>query len=163
MLNRIAIVFLLSSVSSALWAGDESYPPGVYKNGPDLMAALAKAAQIPRTHPAAAEGSVPIANADHYRINMVYRKTPGVAMTHAVDPAKGSELHYIVDGSATVVTGGKLSGPNAGPTTTIVGGETRRVSKGDVLFLPAGTPHWYKEINGSVTYLEVRFDVELKK
>jgi hypothetical protein len=26
--------------------------------------------------------------------------------------------------------------------------------------IPAGTPHWYKEVNGSVTYLEVRFDVD---
>jgi mannose-6-phosphate isomerase-like protein (cupin superfamily) len=163
MLKRIAICFLLSAVSSALWAADESFPPAVYKSAADLMATLAKAAQIPRTHPAAAEGSAPISNADHYRINMVFRKTPGVAMTHASDPAKGSELHYIVDGSATVVTGGRLVGPNAGPNTTIVGGETRRVSKGDVLFLPAGTPHWYKEVEGSVTYLEVRFDVELKK
>jgi quercetin dioxygenase-like cupin family protein len=32
-----------------------------------------------------------------------------------------------------------------------------------VIVIPAGTPHWYKEVEGSVTYLEVRFDVELKK
>jgi quercetin dioxygenase-like cupin family protein len=36
------------------------------------------------------------------------------------------------------------------------------VAKGDVVVIPAGTPHWYKDVDGSVTYLEVRFDVDLK-
>ena len=37
------------------------------------------------------------------------------------------------------------------------------MTKGDVVFIPAGTPHWYKDVEESVTYLEVRFDVELNK
>ena len=41
-------------------------------------------------------------------------------------------------------------------------GVIRHVAKGDVVVIPAGTPHWYKDVDGSVTYLEVRFDVELK-
>jgi hypothetical protein len=45
----------------------------------------------------------------------------------------------------------------------IEGGQSRRVTKGDVIVIPARTPHWYKEVEGSVTYLEVRFDVDLKK
>jgi quercetin dioxygenase-like cupin family protein len=32
----------------------------------------------------------------------------------------------------------------------------------DVLVIPAGTPHWYKDVEGSITYLEVRFDVDKK-
>ena len=104
----------------------------------------------------------PVLNTDSYRVNVVYRDKPGIAMAHLTGPAKGTEVHYIIDGSATVVTGGTLLRP-AGKPTDIQGGETRKVSKGDVLVIPAGTPHWYKEINGSVTYLEVRFDVEKDK
>ena len=94
-------------------------------------------------------------------------------MAHLTGPAKGTEVHYIIDGSATVVTGGTLIRPPAAaakgaatkgaPMGRIDGGETRHVSKGDVIVIPAGTPHWYKEVQGSVTYLEVRFDVELNK
>ena len=34
----------------------------------------------------------------------------------------------------------------------------REVSVGDVVIIPAGTPHWYSDIDGSVTYLEIRYD-----
>jgi len=51
----------------------------------------------------------------------------------------------------------------------MAGGEYRAAAGHVARFLPhhrlgpPGTPHWYKEVEGSVTYLEVRFDVELKK
>ena len=87
-------------------------------------------------------------------------------MAHATGPAKDTEVHYVIDGAATVVTGGplmRLPGGNAA-SAKIDGGQSRRATKGDVItVIPAGTPHWYKEVEGSVTYLEVRFDVDLKK
>jgi glc operon protein GlcG len=157
-----SILCVLPMATSLLLAGDEAQAPATYKAAAALMATLAKnAAKNP------AQADSPIANDDHYRINIVRRDAPGVAMAHATGPAKGTEVHYIIDGAATVVTGGKLMRP-AGATkgagsATIEGGETRRVSKGDVLVIPAGTNHWYKEVEGSITYLEVRFDVDAKK
>jgi quercetin dioxygenase-like cupin family protein len=150
MSKRLLIIAMTAIVT--LRAADDNLPPTVYKSAAELMATLAKNAQ-------GKTGQImsPIANEDHYRINIVRRDSAGVAMAHATGPAKGSEVHYIIDGAATVVTGGALG------KGTIEGGETRRVSKGDVIFIPAGTPHWYKNVEGSVTYLEVRFDVELKK
>src|SRR5271155_809421 len=153
MLKLVAVLLAVSSVASTLWAADETSAPAIYKSAAELMATLAKSAQ---TRPD--QASAPIANEGHYRINIVRRSKAGTAMAHATGPAKGSELHYIIDGAATVVTGGALVRPAGG--VTIEGGETRRVAKGDVIFIPAGTPHWYKEVEGSVTYLEVRFDVE---
>ena len=38
----------------------------------------------------------------------------------------------------------------------------RKVSKGDVILIPAGTPHWYRDLDGTITYLEVRFDLPKK-
>ena len=166
MLKRLVICFTFLVTSSALFAADESSLPAVYKSAAELMATLAKNAEAKSD-----QATSPIANEDHYRINIVRRGSAGTAMAHATGPAKGSEVHYIIDGAATVVTGGTLVRPagasgrgNVTPgNTTIDGGESRRVTKGDVIFIPAGTPHWYKEVEGSVTYLEVRFDVELKK
>lgn len=161
MLNRVIILFAAAAVSATLWAADETSLSATYKSAQELMDVLAKSAA---TRPA--QATSPISNQDHYRINIVRRASPGIAMAHATGPAKGTEVHYIIDGAATVVTGGTLvhpPGATKGAGTVIEGGETRRVSKGDVLVIPAGTPHWYKEVEGSVTYLEVRFDVPLTK
>ncbi len=48
---------------------------------------------------------------------------------------------YVIDGSGTLVTGGKMTG------TTIQGGESKTVSKGDFLVVPEGTPHWFSAVD----------------
>jgi mannose-6-phosphate isomerase-like protein (cupin superfamily) len=159
MSKNIFLAPILIAAAIVSNASAQAPPPAVYKNGADLMAFLKT--QIPK---AVDQASSPIANESAYRINLVRRAKPGVAMAHATGPAKGTEVHYIIDGAATVVTGGALIRAAAGQTTasTIEGGETHHLTKGDVLVISAGTPHWYKEVEGSVTYLEVRFDVEKK-
>src|SRR6185503_5764865 len=103
-----------------------------------------------------------IDNHDQYRINIVRRGKPAGAIAHAV----GTELHYIVEGSGTIVTGGTIVRPPAGAAqgtlAKIEGGVTRNVAKGDAILIPENTPHWYSEINGSIAYLEVRFSVPTK-
>ena len=163
MLKSVLMSFALSTTALTLLAAEESSLPATYKSAAELWATVTKNAQTKSD-----QASAPIANEDHYRINVVRRGSPGVAMAHATGPAKGTEVHYIIDGAATVVTGGTLVRPATAATkgagsSTIEGGQTRHVTKGDVIVIPAGTPHWYKDVEGSVTYLEVRFDVELKK
>lgn len=99
-----------------------------------------------------------VQNTDHYRINVIRRGRGAGAMAHV----PGTELHHIIDGAGTIVTGGTITRPGGGGTATIQGGETRRVAKGDVILIPEGTPHWYKDVEGSITYLEVRFNVPVK-
>jgi len=103
-----------------------------------------------------------IDNQDQYRINIVRRGKPAGAIAHSV----GTELHYIVEGSGTIVTGGTIVRPAAGaPQGTLAkieGGVTRNVAKGDAILIPENTPHWYSEINGAIAYLEVRFSVPTK-
>ena len=103
-----------------------------------------------------------IDNHDQYRINIVRRGRPAGAITHAV----GTELHYIVEGGGTLVTGGTVVRPAAGAPTgalaRIEGGVTRKVVKGDVVLIPENTPHWYSEVDGAIAYLEVRFSVPAK-
>jgi mannose-6-phosphate isomerase-like protein (cupin superfamily) len=159
MLKSIGVLLAMSA-GSLLRAADPASPlPATFKSAAELAAAL---------HQSMAKGgdqsSAPIANESHYRINIVRRDKPGPAMAHATGPAKGTEVHYILDGAATVVTGGMLVRPTADAraASRIDNGVERRVAKGDVVVIPAGTPHWYKEVEGSVTYLEVRFDVDLK-
>jgi len=98
-----------------------------------------------------------IESTDLTRVNLIHRTVPQNAIVHAT----GWEVHHIVDGSGTIVTGGTLvrSVDDTGArVATIADGESRTVSKGDVIIVPAGTPHWYPQIDGSVTYLEIRYD-----
>jgi mannose-6-phosphate isomerase-like protein (cupin superfamily) len=86
--------------------------------------------------------------------------------------ARGSEVHaktnhlfIIVEGEATFVTGGTLT--NARETAPgqirgdgIEGGETRQLRKGDVITIPANTPHWWKDTSksGSVGYYAINIE-----
>lgn len=42
--------------------------------------------------------------------------------------------------------------------TAIQGGTSQRVKAGDIVVIPAGTPHWFSAIEGSISYLVVRVD-----
>ena len=99
-----------------------------------------------------------VSNTDQYRINVVHRVKPAGALAHAGN----TELHYIIDGSATVVTGGTIVGGETAASATIVNGVTQKVAKGDVIVVPANSPHWYSIVDGSVTYLEVRWLAPVK-
>ena len=79
-----------------------------------------------------------------------------------------TETYYIVKGSGTIVTGGSLGDPkptdltrvNAGmsQTGTRQGGTPRRVGPGDIIIIPAGTPHSFSELDGPISYLVFRFE-----
>jgi mannose-6-phosphate isomerase-like protein (cupin superfamily) len=64
---------------------------------------------------------------------------------------------YIVSGAATMVVGGtaKNTAPEKFGGQYIQGGESRRISKGDVFIMPPDTFHWYKDVETPFRYLEV--------
>jgi len=75
---------------------------------------------------------------------------------------KETDTFYILDGTATFVTGGTMIGgketrPNQMLGTEITGGQTHQLKKGDFISIPAGIPHWFKEVPSSgVTYYVVK-------
>ncbi len=78
---------------------------------------------------------------------------------------KTNHLFIIVDGEGTFVTGGKLINPkviSTGQTRAdgIEGGESHHLTKGDVITVPANTPHWWKDTSatGSVGYYAVNIE-----
>jgi len=64
---------------------------------------------------------------------------------------------YVVSGAATLVVGGtaKTTAPDKFGGQSIRGGESRRISKGDVFIMPPDTVHWYKNVETPFRYLEV--------
>ena len=74
---------------------------------------------------------------------------------------KETDVIYVQDGQATFVTGGKmidgkLTRPGQYLGKEIQGGESHHLVKGDVIVVPAGTPHWFKEVPGTVSYFVVK-------
>lgn len=145
---RTAIVALIGLLSAAQAPAPA---PSTFMSDADLMSALKTAAvAAPDMHTA------PVKNSDHYRINIVRRTKPQGAIAHP----GFMEVHHIIEGTGTLVTGGTIVRPAGAAATsaTIEGGVSRRVAKGDVVLIPAGGPHWYKDVDGTITYLEVRFE-----
>jgi len=86
---------------------------------------------------------------------------------------KVSEVYYVLKGGATLVTGGTLINPKVRPAdsaqvkqqdgpgetgTGIDGGASREIKEGDMVIIPAGTPHWFSKIDGSISYVVIRID-----
>jgi mannose-6-phosphate isomerase-like protein (cupin superfamily) len=78
---------------------------------------------------------------------------------------KTNHVFIIVDGEATFVTGGKLTNakvvsPGQTRADGIEGGDVHHLSKGDVITIPANTPHWWKDTSttGSVGYYAVNIE-----
>lgn len=93
----------------------------------------------------------------NYTINAGRRAAPGQAETHLKD----TDVIYVLEGAATFVTGGtaldsKTTAPYELLGSSIKGGETWRLKKGDIIIVPKGTPHWFKEVPGTVLYLVVK-------
>ena len=79
---------------------------------------------------------------------LAQRRGAGEAEVHA----KTNHVFIIVEGEATFVTGGTLVGaketaPDQLRAPSIQGGQTHHLTKGDVITIPAKTPHWWKEVS----------------
>jgi mannose-6-phosphate isomerase-like protein (cupin superfamily) len=102
----------------------------------------------------------------HYLGVAIVRRTN--ADQNALVHDKIDEIYYVLEGGGTLVTGGKLvdgkqtaASPTIGPGwsgTNIQGGQSRRVNAGEVVIIPAGTPHMFKQLDGPIRYLVYRVD-----
>jgi uncharacterized protein GlcG (DUF336 family) len=94
---------------------------------------------------------------ENYQVHASRREKSGLVEVHELD----TDIIYVLDGTATIVTGGKSleakqTAPNEFRGTAIDGGETRLLKKGDVLVVPRGTPHWFKQVDGAFLYYVVK-------
>jgi len=104
-----------------------------------------------------AKGAVLFDAGEKYMVHASRREKPGMAEVHTQD----ADIVYVLDGTATLVTGGTTVGaktvaPDEIRGTEIAGGASRRISKGDVIIVPAGTPHWFKEVSNPFLYYVVK-------
>jgi glc operon protein GlcG len=96
-------------------------------------------------------------NGENYMVHASRREKAGMSEIHELD----TDIIYVLDGAATFVTGGKsvdskMTAANEFRGSMIDGGETRTLKKGDVIIVPKGTPHWFKQVDGAFLYYVVK-------
>jgi glc operon protein GlcG len=139
----------------------------------DEEVAIAGAAAIAASAPAAHVNHVPAATVARnydlgttggtlvtgpgFSVNASRRDGPGQAEVHLTE----TDIIYVLEGSATVVTGGHVLEPHEqSPVevrgSAIEGGDERQIGKGDVLTIPNGVPHWFKTVHTPFRYYVIK-------
>jgi glc operon protein GlcG len=123
-------------------------------SGAPMMKATNEATFIDSKRVAAAFArGMPLLETAGYKVHASRRVEPGQAEIHTLD----TDVVYVVDGSATLVTGGKAMdmgeiAPNEIRGTKIQGGEQHQIAKGDVIVIPNGVPHQFTSVTGELHY-----------
>ena len=92
-----------------------------------------------------------------YRVAASRRDGAGEAEVHVTD----TDIFYVLEGSATVITGGEVlsvheTAPGELRGSGIEGGTAHRISKGDVFTIPSGVPHWFKSVDTPFHYYVIK-------
>ena len=95
--------------------------------------------------------------ARNYMVHASHRDKPGVVEIHELD----TDIVYVLKGSAQLITGGmpvgaKTIAPHELRAPTVNGGEARNLVPGDVVIIPNGVPHWFKEVEAPFDYYVVK-------
>jgi mannose-6-phosphate isomerase-like protein (cupin superfamily) len=101
-------------------------------------------------------------------------KTEGRNPGGGIEHSQITEVYHIIEGTATLVTGGTIENPREAPPDgqvvkvlngpssgggVIQNGVSRKVGPGDVVIIPPNTAHWFSEITSDqIVYLVVRID-----
>lgn len=123
-------------------------------SGAQVFSVKDVAAQMPSLiQQAKAQGSSGAKLADYgsHAIQLSVRTKSGGAELHA----HFDDVFYVTQGRATLVTGGTILNPKSHAGGEVAGtgienGQSRVLSKGDIVNIPAGTPHQVKVAPGDV-------------
>ncbi|HZR15933.1 MAG TPA: cupin domain-containing protein [Verrucomicrobiae bacterium] len=99
----------------------------------------------------------PLLNTNNLKVLALRRDGPGEVEIHEHD----TDVLYVLEGSATLVTGGRpneprVTSPGETRAGSITGGVDRQLAKGDVMVIPNGVPHWFKEVKPPFLYFMVK-------
>jgi mannose-6-phosphate isomerase-like protein (cupin superfamily) len=151
----LVLVFVLtSSMAFAQQAAPNAASSRTAVSAADVQAMIAKAKSERKEGQALlAQSMIQLAP---YNVSLEYRSAVANAAVHETE----AELFYVIDGSATLVTGGKLTNEtrtNAANLSGkgIDGGMSRKVAKGDFIMVPEGVPHWFSAIDGTVVLMSL--------
>jgi len=150
----MAATSLVTLLTLAIWAQRGQVPAGA-PAAPAITASevTAMIAKSPSDKNALGQRMLQLGT---YNVNMEHRVMGQAAAVHE----KEAELFYVIDGAGTIVTGGKLveekrtNDANLSGTS-IQGGVSKRISKGDWIMVPEGVPHQIPTVEGALTVMSL--------
>jgi quercetin dioxygenase-like cupin family protein len=91
------------------------------------------------------------------RVFALARSMPLNVELHQLD----TDLVFVIGGAGTFITNGSIVEPrplaaNEGTGSAIADGTARPLAPGAVLVVPAGTPHWLRDIDGTIEFFAVK-------
>jgi mannose-6-phosphate isomerase-like protein (cupin superfamily) len=106
-----------------------------------------------------------VAEEGNYKVMTAHRTATSPAVPQVELHRKFTDIFYIVEGSTTLTTGGKMVGETGTNQdeprgTSIEGGEVRQLSAGDAVVIPAGVPHLMTDVKGALLYFVVKVKAE---
>ena len=153
--NGLSLAIGLSLAASGVMAQQPgAQATKTYTSAADITALIAKAK-------GERKGDAPIVQENILRLSpykdatLEYRGAVGPAAVHE----KEAEYFYVIEGTGTMVTGGKLTeekrnGDNL-TGTGIEGGSARSIGKGDFILVPENTAHWFSKIDGTLVLMSM--------
>ena len=151
-----AAMFGLALTASALAQTPSPPPMKLFTAGTDIPAVIAKAKANQKSPNI--NSTVPVAVSGPYRVLLEYR----TGLTPPTVHHGQTELVYVLQGNATLVTGGHLTGvqPRPGATTDMGTGiegadKSQPLAKGDILLVPAETAHQFQDVKGEFVIISV--------
>jgi mannose-6-phosphate isomerase-like protein (cupin superfamily) len=152
LLVSLAVVVMAGVISPKepvpqLAAQSPEKPTKLFTSAADVSALISKAKGERKEGQALV--TEPMLELGSYDGHLEYRPSVGNAAVHE----REAEMFYVIEGSATLVTGGNLVNETRTNATNlsgsaIEGGMSRSIAKGDFILVPENTPHWFSSIDG---------------
>ncbi len=145
-LARLTLITAIALLAATAESSGQGVPAAVHFIGHDQVASVM------------AKGG-PILN-DPGLLILANRREAGEAEYHE----HTNHIFIMVEGEATIIVGGtmvgaKQSAPDQKRGTSLEGGQTYHLTKGDVITIPAKTPHWWKEVpSKTVAYYAINIE-----
>jgi hypothetical protein len=155
MAKRFLFTFLATVVGAAALSG-QTQPAPTDRSKASVFSAAELGAALAKLSDERPASSVRVFTLDPYNVNVERRlPRPQGASLHEAQ----AELFYVIDGSATLLTGGTLVAPTRNGSnlsgTGIEGGVRQAFSKGDFLLVPSGIAHQFVDIKAPVQLMSI--------
>ena len=164
---RIFPIAAFMVVATSIAAAQTPPPPAVDVSAADIKAFINK---LPKDR--ISDLPIRVADVGGSKVGVYGVFRPKASVQDAIrHDTTVSEIYYMLEGSATLVTGGTLVDERSSGTSPntkrpnfrgsrIEGGVSRRVVPGDVIIIPGRVPHWWSNLDGDIQYLIYRPDPE---
>lgn len=164
---RIFSIAAFMVVATSIAAAQTPPPPAVDVSAADIRAFINK---LPKDR--ISDLPIRVADVGGHKVGVYGVFRPKASVQDAIrHDTTVSEIYYMLEGSATLVTGGTLVDERSSGTSPntkrpnfrgsrIEGGVSRRVGPGDVIIIPGRVPHWWSSLDSDIQYLIYRPDPE---